>query len=327
MHGLELDSNLKLSISTREDRALKKNNVRVRVTSCGICGTDNHIINGESRVTLPVILGHEFGGIVEEIGSEVRALRSGDFVAINPNIPCGSCEYCQEGKIHLCKNLIAIGVDVDGGMSDHCVVPESQVYKLPSSFNLSNLPFVEPLSCVLHGLDRIDVKHGEKVLIIGAGTIGLMFIMLIREIAGELYVDETVPARLERAITVGGTGNSIDKSEYFDAVLECSGTIAGLEKAIRSAKRGGRILIFGVTPKGSSISLYPNEVYNKELAILGSYVNPHTFPRSIDLIANKKIYLSELKLKTFALKNYVEAFEASRSGMYSKVAFIFEDVD
>jgi threonine dehydrogenase-like Zn-dependent dehydrogenase len=324
MLGLELDTNLRLSIIKKEDRSLKKNEVRVRVISCGICGTDNHIIKGESRASLPVILGHEFGGAIEEVGNGVSSLRTGDTVAIDPNIPCHSCEYCRDGSIHLCKNLLAIGVDVDGGMSDTCIVPEEQAYKLSSSFDPIELPFVEPLSCVLHGLERVNVKHGERVLVIGAGTVGLMFVMLLKDTAGELVVDEPISSRLKKAIAMGGTDDKSGRAEYFDAVIECSGTITGFEKAIRRIKRGGKILVFGVSPQSSRFYMSPNEIYSKEMSILGSYVNPYTFVRAINIINNKKISLSSFDLKAFALENYKAAFDASQSGEYSKVVFRFE---
>ena len=327
MPGLEIDNNLRLSIVKKKRQTLKENEVRVRVLTCGICGTDNHIIKGESRVTLPVILGHEFGGVIEEVGKKVTTLAAGDLVVVDPNIPCHSCEYCHEGSTHLCKRLTAIGVDTDGGMSDHCIVPVQQAYKLPPSFDPKALPFVEPLSCVLHGLDRINVRQGEKVLIIGAGTIGLMYVLLLRGIAGELFIDEMNPVRLTKPLSFGAKQEEHELVGYFDAVIECSGSVPGFEKAVSKVKRGGRVLVFGVAPLEARAQISPNEIYSKELTILGSYVNPYTFQRAIELINAERIPISSFDIKLFSLEDYLIAFAASQSGKFSKVAFSFSEAN
>jgi L-iditol 2-dehydrogenase len=327
MYALQLDDSFKLSLVVKENVKIKENEIRVRVASCGICGTDHHIIKRESRVKTPVVLGHEFGGVVQEVGKDVASVSIGDVVVIDPNIACHVCDYCRIGKYHLCEGLVAIGVDIDGGMSDTCIVPETQAYKVPSSFDRLELPFVEPLSCVLHGLDRLTARYGEKTLVIGAGTIGLMFVLLLKQVAGELCVDEPNRSRLEKAIDFGATAFDSRSREYFDSVIECSGTADGFEKAIRMVKRGGRILVFGVAPRSVSTFLSPNVVYSKEVTIFGSYVNPYTFPRAIGMILNKKLPLCDFEIQTYSLKNYEEAFAASESGRYSKVLFEFGKID
>ena len=321
MVGVELDQKLRLSLVRKDQKALKGNEVLVKVSTCGICGTDNHIIKGEARVSPPVVLGHEFGGIVIDAGESVASVRPGGLVAIDPNIPCYACEYCRDGNTHLCEKLTAIGIDIDGGMSDRCAVPASQVYTVPEGFDPAFLPFVEPLSCVLHGLDRVSVRHGERVLIIGSGTIGLMQLLMLRDFAGEILVDEVNPSRLEKAVSLGAGKAGTGREDYFDAVIECSGTITGFNKAISCVRPGGRILIFGVTPIEDRAQINPNVIYRKELSIMGSYVNPNTFKRAIAVIAGGKIPLSSLEVKYFKLEDFSEAFEASRSGDYSKVAF------
>ncbi len=319
--GLQIDKGLNLSLVKREQRGLCRDDVVIRVLASGICSTDIHIVNGESRVSPPVVLGHEFGGVVETVGEEVRDLKSGDTVAVDPNISCGKCEYCREGKPHLCSNLKAIGVDVDGGMSDRCVVPAKQVYKMPQGFNIGDLPFIEPLSCVLHGLDIVSVRHGERVLIIGTGTIGLMHLKLLKNIAGEICVDDINPSRRELAASLGGARVGGEPDSHFDAVLECSGTVAGFERAVRLVKRGGRVLVFGVAPRTAQAGISPNAIYSKEITIMGSYINPNTFGRAVALVSSGKIGFGDLDIKFFRLEEFEKAFEASASGQHSKVAF------
>ncbi len=321
MLGLELNEEYKLSLVRRPDRELRPDEVLIKVLASGICGTDRHIMRKESRVTPPVILGHEFGGSVVAVGSKVENVGPGDAVAVDPNISCHACEYCRNGNEHLCEKLTAIGVDIDGGMSDLCVIPSGQAYRLPAGFELRFLPFVEPLSCVLHGMDRISVKHGERVLVIGSGTIGLMHMLLLRGVAGELCVDELNESRLAKAVSLGAGKASKGEIDHFDAVIECSGTVGGFEKAVASARRGGRVLVFGVTPIGDFAQISPNDIYKKELTILGSYVNPNTFSRSIAMIGSGRIPLSRLDVRYFPLEDFKTAFEASASGDFSKVVF------
>ncbi len=325
--GVQLDERLKLSLVRRSAGNPGPSDVSVKVSACGICGTDHHVVKGESRVSLPVVLGHEFGGKVIATGEKVDGINEGDIVAVDPNIACHHCEQCRAGNIHLCENLTAIGVDMDGGMSDVCTVPASQAYVVPAGFDPRHLPFVEPLSCVLHGLDRVAVRQGEKVLIIGAGTIGLMQLLLLREVAGRLDVEELNPKRMSKAVSFGARPAGDAAPFRYDAVLECSGTVAGFEKAVSSARPGGRILVFGVTPIGKTAQISPNDIYRRELTIVGSYINPNTFTRSIAMIGSGRIPLSGLDVRYFSLDDFETAFEASASGDFSKVAFQSKEGD
>jgi L-iditol 2-dehydrogenase len=325
--GVQLDESLKLSLVRRSAGNPGPSDISVMVSSCGICGTDNHIVRGESRVSLPVVLGHEFGGRVIATGDKVDGIKVGDIVAVDPNIACHHCDQCRAGNVHLCENLTAIGVDMDGGMSDVCTVPAAQAYVVPAAFDPRYLPFVEPLSCVLHGLDRIAVRQGEKVLIIGAGTIGLMQLLLLREVAGRLDVQELNSKRMAKAASFGAHPAGDGAPVGYDAVLECSGTVAGFEKAVSSVRPGGRILVFGVTPIGKLAQISPNDIYRRELTIVGSYINPNTFSRSIAMIGSGRLPLSGLDVRYFSLEDFEAAFEASASGDFSKVAFQSKEGD
>lgn len=130
--------------------------VLVQVAACGVCGTDFHIFSGEAPAILPLIPGHEFSGRVVSCGNLVKRLNTGDRVCIDPNIPCGYCGFCREGKINFCENLQAIGVTRNGGFAEYAIVPQSQVYLIPSSLNFQTAAFSEPLSCCIHG-DRKSV--------------------------------------------------------------------------------------------------------------------------------------------------------------------------
>ena len=164
-------------------------------------------------------------------------------------------------------------------------------------------------------------------MIIGAGTIGLMQLLLLREVAGRLDVEELNSKRMSKAMSFGAHPGGDGAPVRYDAVLECSGTVAGFEKAVSSVRPGGRILVFGVTPVGKTAQISPNDIYRRELTIVGSYINPHTFNRSIAMIGSGRIPLSGLDVRYFSLEDFGAAFEASVSGNYSKVAFQSKEGD
>jgi len=157
---------------------LKSEELLVHVDACGVCGTDFHIYEGNAPAKIPVVLGHEYTGIIIDTGSKFDKLKIGDKIAINPNIHCGYCEFCRKGKINLCSNLKALGVTLNGGMSQLSIVPVTQAHLLPNDFPFSKSVFAEPVSCCIHGINQAEIVPGEKVVIIGAGTIGLIMLQL-----------------------------------------------------------------------------------------------------------------------------------------------------
>ncbi|HTX18276.1 MAG TPA: alcohol dehydrogenase catalytic domain-containing protein, partial [Bacteroidota bacterium] len=134
-----------LSIRQASLRAMLPNEVLLKVEACGVCGTDVHIVEGTSRSTPPVVLGHEFTGIVEDVGSGVKGVSRGQRASVDPNISCGTCFYCRRGLVHLCERLLALGVDINGGMAEYCLVPSEQLYLLPDGMRTEAAAFVEPV--------------------------------------------------------------------------------------------------------------------------------------------------------------------------------------
>ena len=156
-----------------------KGEVVVQNAFCGVCGTDVHIYHGEpgsADVTPPVVLGHEYSGVVTEVGEGVSSLRPGDHVTIDPNIYCGKCEYCRAGKKQLCESMEAIGVTRNGGFAQYSLVPESQAFLLSPELPLEFGAMAEPVACCLHGVDRAEIKEGDTVCIVGGGAIGLIMV-------------------------------------------------------------------------------------------------------------------------------------------------------
>ena len=222
MRVAELQKPHDLRVKSKTIRPLGPGEVLVKIESCGVCGTDLHILEGKSRSRFPVVLGHEFAGFVEDPGTTDFAV--GTHVAVDPNIVCGTCAYCRRGLIHLCSGLRALGVDIDGGMAEFCLVPTKQIYVLPHGMSAEESMFIEPVSCAIHGMDMAQVKTGDVVLILGGGTIGLVMLQLVKH-AGASAVVVSEPVAWKRAIA-GDLGATIVVDRPQTILKRSSGTRA-----------------------------------------------------------------------------------------------------
>jgi 2-desacetyl-2-hydroxyethyl bacteriochlorophyllide A dehydrogenase len=316
-----------LNVVQKQLRVLKSNEVMLKVTACGVCGTDLHIVEGSSRSTPPVVLGHEYAGTIEAIGPEVHGYSVGDAVAVDPNIACGSCFFCRRGEVHLCENLRALGVDIDGGMAEMCIVPVGQLYRLPKSITREKAAFIEPLSCAVHGIDRARIRPGDTVVILGGGTVGLLMVQLSL-ISGASRAIVAEPLEWKRKIALKVGANLVldpDKENITDAirdlthvgadvVIECAGRPDTVSLGFELVRRGGTLELFGVCPVGLKVPFEPNNVYFKELTIVGSYVNPHTFDRSVALLAENRISIEHFVIQQFPLDGVQEALASLQEG-------------
>lgn len=329
-----------LQVIDRPLRALSGDEVLVQIAACGVCGTDVHIVAGEAHARPPVILGHEFAGTIIEAGNQVRELRAGDHVAVDPNIACGGCYYCRRGQVNFCENLCALGVDIDGGFAEFAIAPAKQCYKLPEEFPLELGAFAEPLSCCLRGLKRAAIQPGQTVAIVGAGNIGLLMLQLA-QLAGAGLIFVLDPLESKRAIATRlGVDFVLDASHPqavqeiaerthggCDVVIECAGKAEAAELAIALTKRGSRVVLFGLAAPAAYARLYLQTAFLKELTILSSILNPFTFHRAVDLLAQAtpvggKINLAPFSLNRFALEKIGEALESARKGLAVKTLVI-----
>jgi L-iditol 2-dehydrogenase len=307
----------------------------VRVKACGVCGTDIHIFHGEegsAPVNPPIILGHEYSGEVVSIGKAVSEYRVGDRVAIDPNMYCGKCEYCRDHKAHFCNKLQALGVNVDGGFAEYCIVPTSQAYKFPDDLTYDEAAMVEPLACCLHGIDNACIKAGNSVAILGGGAIGLMMLQLAKlQGASFIAVSEPIESRRKLALKLGAD-IAVDPlnqelsaaiAEYshegVDIVIEASGKAAVIKQGIQIAKKGATLLIFSVSSPDAKFDFYPIDIFKKELTIKGSFINPGTHRRALSLIASRKINVKDLITHRFVLEDMTSAIKMQSSPEAIKV--------
>lgn len=304
----------------------------MRVAACGICGTDPHILHGMYPATLPVIPGHEFAGVVEAVGEGVEGFAPGDRIAVDPNIVCGICSFCRRGKVHLCKNLIALGVNLPGGFAEFCVVPVAQAFKLPDNLSLAHAALAEPVGCCLRGVDLASITSGDRVAIFGAGPMGAIMIQLARmQGASEVIVIDPQKTRRERAGNLGASW-TIDptrevlpdaiRSEYPDGievVFDCSGNVSAVRHALQTVMRGGTVMMYGVCHKDQNIEVNPFWINDAEITIRGSYNNPNTMSRAIDLLASGRIDGAAVATHSFPLDRGLAAFDSTGSDGCLKV--------
>lgn len=277
------------------DPSAASGEVLVRVAAAGVCGTDRHLLKGEFLGRPPVILGHEFSGTVEAVGEGVTTHKVGDRVACDPNIACGTCPSCLNGRINLCENLVAVGVHRDGGFATFSAFPAHRALPLPVGLSLRDAALSEPLACCLHALDIGAPRPGEKVTILGGGVIGLLCLQLARLAGAEVLLVTRSPHRRRIAEELGAAtvASAEEASKAFprgaDLVLECAGVAETVAQAPRLAARGGRVVIVGVLARGEMVPIEPFDLLVREVDLRMAFVNPFTQTRALALLASGAI--------------------------------------
>ncbi|MGD8778001.1 MAG: zinc-dependent alcohol dehydrogenase family protein [Ignavibacteria bacterium] len=326
----------KIFIEESPLRKLRSSEVLVSVNYCGVCGTDKHIYEGNGTSKIPVILGHEFSGVVFDKAEDVPSnIQIGDPVTIDPNIHCGYCKYCREGKINFCENHRAIGVTEDGGFAEYVVVPAAQVYTLPKDFDLSLAAFAEPLSCCLRGIEHAKIKHGDSVVIIGGGSIGLLMVQLANMSgAADVVLIEPLENKQELGLELGADislspdEKDIQKiiSEYTnggaDVVIECAGKKETVELSVGLVAKGGKVIIFGLSPKGEKLNIDLQYLFRNEISIYNSYLNPFTFASAVELLVSKRIKVEKLITEQIVLENINKIFNSNGNSQNIKCQVI-----
>ena len=280
----------------------------VKVLACGICGTDRHIYHGEYPSTKPVILGHEFGGVIEEVGPSSK-FKVGQVVSVDPNIVCGTCPDCIAERTAFCPELTALGVNINGGLAEYVLTPDSQIYPVKAELNPLHLAFIEPLACSIRGLDLANLKSGEKVAVLGGGVIGLLVVQLAKLAgASEIVLITRQKFRRDVALKIGATRvidpNSEDVNTVvtnMDVVFECAGAVETFKQAQNISRRGGSVIVLGLTASDVTLEVNPFNIVVNELRIQGSFLNPLTQGRAAELVESGKLNLDILISKVVDL--------------------------
>lgn len=313
----------------------EEDEVVVRIKYCGICGTDVHIFNGEKGSAVvhpPVILGHEFSGDVERTGSAVTRFRKGDRVSVDPNAYCGKCYFCANGKSHLCEHMTGLGTALDGGFAEYITVSEKLVYPVEDNVSYEAASMTEPISCCLHGLDLTGIKMGDTVMIVGTGSIGLIMVQMAKYTgAATVIAVEPNEKRRKKAQSLGADFGIDPLTEdtkavlakhhitNVDKVIDCAGLVSTNEYSIRYAGKGAVVMLFGLTGPDDEMKLKPFEVFQKELTIKGSFVNPNAFERAGRLLGAGVIKTEPIITDIVELDDIQHVFETKQYAKDGKV--------
>lgn len=311
-----------LKIEEHDMPAMGPHDVLIKVKACGVCGTDVHIYEGDkgaAEVTPPTILGHEFSGVIEEVGAEVINYKPGDRVCIDPNCYCGACEPCRNGAAHFCEHMTGYGTTVNGGFAEYCAVDERQVYLLGEHTSFEQGAMTEPVACCLHGLDMCEIQPGHQVVVIGGGMIGLLMLQLAKLAgAAKTALLEPVESKREVARKLGADvcidplGQDV-KSElkaagltWVNTVIECVGRPSTIEQAIDIAGNKAVVMMFGLTKPEEEIAVKPFQIFQKELVLKASYINPYTQKRALDLIDTGRLDVTSMICEVCGLEKLEE---------------------
>lgn len=304
----------------------KHDEVLIRIDSATICGTDQHILEKKFEAKPPVVLGHEFSGYVERVGSSVRICEPGDLVSVEPHVYCGCCKPCRLGKPHLCLDRLAWGINLNGGFEQYATVRMDTVYRVPGNLSGEEAALGEITGCCLNGIDRANVGIGDTVLILGGGAAGLILARLAElRGAAKIMISEPNAGRREQ-IRAFGYPDVIDPLNEnlaeivlsateglgADVVIDAAGRPETAAQAVELACHAGRILFFGVMAPGKKIEIEPNRVFARELTIVGSIRNPFTHHRVMEIMP--RLRLKDIVTHRYALDDIQEAFAAARRG-------------
>lgn len=318
-------------VERRTPQLAADDDVIVRIEACGICGTDLNILATPPahKATPGIVIGHEGVGVVEAIGPAVRHVQPGDRVVIANRLTCGKCDYCRRGLDNQCTNYQTIGTTLDGAFAPTLRAPARALWKIDPSVPRDDAAFFEPLSCVVGSVKRAPFQPGDNVAIIGAGPMGLLFALLYRTMgAGKVILLDLAPYRLDFAQEIGmDAALNVAQVDAPAEVKRLTGLGADIvvdavgnqiDQAIRLARRGGQIILFGLRPHDNpTVNQYTITRY--DLTVHGAFVGLHPFAQTIQLLESRRIQPSILVTHRLPLTELMRGVELMRTQQAMKV--------
>ncbi|MCL6548444.1 MAG: zinc-dependent alcohol dehydrogenase family protein [Alicyclobacillus sp.] len=310
--------------------------VTIQVKRVGICGTDFHIYLGEFLSPYPLIPGHEFSGVVHDVGEGVTEFRPGDRVAVDPSLFCGRCEYCLTHRGNHCEQWGAIGDTTDGALAEYVKVPVENVFLLPDNMSFADGAFIEPVACVVHGMNQLQLRVGASVLLFGAGSMGQLLTQALSHAgAGELVVVDVDPVKLELAIQHGATGAVLSREleerlghrkghRGFDVVVDVTGISSVIENEFQFVAPAGTYMQFGVAPQNATVSIKPFDIYHKDMRLVGSMAINHTYKAALDWMKAGRFDVSYLVSSVIPVEELPALLESGKASNVMKVQVSFE---
>ena len=300
--------------------------VRIKVHQVGVCGTDVHIHHGDFGAVFPLTPGHELVGTIDALGEGAGRFAVGEQVTVNPNVYCGSCDYCLAGRLLLCSDMKGLGSNFPGFFAEYATVREDLVFSV-EGIHPDTAVFTEPAACAMHGLETLQIRPGATALVFGAGPTGLLLAQLIRsggaasvtvaaptpfklDTARALGIDQTI--LLDRADMEGNRARLLDASgaDGYDYVVEATGSTAIGNICVPLTRNGGTVLVYGVTRADETVSFHPFDVFRREITIKGSFAEMTSFGAAIRALRSGRARTDGIITHRFSLDDYGKALDA-----------------
>jgi 2-desacetyl-2-hydroxyethyl bacteriochlorophyllide A dehydrogenase len=302
---------------------LGEREVLVAIKAVGICGTDIHIMRGNMPgANPPMILGHEFSGVIAAVGSKVTRLTSGNRVTLDSVTGCGHCELCLQGRAQICPQTSEFGMNRDGACQDFLVLPEANAHLIPDCISFEEAAILDME--VWNAIRKCGVDAGDRVLILGAGPIGLMACQLVRILgAGHVTLSDSLAIRLEQAESLGladayvseplsRIANGTNSSGFaYDMVMDCAGTSSSTQCALDAVKPAGRVLLYGLH-EAPMDGVDINQIVLKDIVIFGAQSDRTHWDEVIGLVAAGKYNLKSLITHRYPIEDATQAYDAVR---------------
>ncbi|MEW7007498.1 MULTISPECIES: alcohol dehydrogenase catalytic domain-containing protein [unclassified Lentilitoribacter] len=307
-----------VSLLELPDPKPNEDEIVVDVRASGICGTDIEVLHGNyGSSAFPVVPGHEYTGVISDIGSNVKGYQLGDRVVVDPNFECGKCRACLNGRSNLCDDLKAYGVTHHGGFAEKSVTKSSAVH------SIGDLPFdvaalAEPMGCILNGLGAARAETANNAIIFGAGPIGLLLAIGMRVLGvKDITLADLNEDRLNFSENMGfksimsGSGELTQMHQSFDLVADATGVPAVAEKLTQYMANGGVGLFFGVCPTNADITIKPFELFRRQLSLVGSHSLNHNIPKALDVIRTFGKDIGQLTTHKMSLEQVADVLKGN----------------
>jgi 2-desacetyl-2-hydroxyethyl bacteriochlorophyllide A dehydrogenase len=304
----------------------KGSDILVKIELCSICGTDVHIMSvPPGYIAKPgTVLGHELVGKVVEVGADVKTIKVGDRVVCNPNDFCEVCTYCKANLPNFCENIIAMGIEADGGFAEYVKISERVAHKISDNLAPEIAAFAEPLACLINGKNKIPVSPGDSALVCGAGAIGLLFLQIVKAAgAYPVIVSEPFESRREVARQCGAD-ILVDPFKEDLAEIVKKTTKIGVDYAIdvvgsqlstclTNVRKGGTVLLFGLNSNAET-KLHQYDITTREVKVLGTWLANASFPTAVKILESGKLNLKPLVTHVLPLSDTLKGIELLRKG-------------
>ncbi len=303
--------------------------ILVKIKAALTCGTDLKAFRrGHPMIPMPGVFGHEFSGIVTGIGKGVKKFKEGDEIMAVHSAPCLTCRYCKKKLYNLCENIMS--AKVLGAFAEYILLPShivrQNVFHKPKNLSFEEAAFLEPLSCVVHSMESLDIKKDDHTLIIGAGPIGLLHLLLLKAQGARVTVMDKHEKKLKIAKSCGA--NYVFRSNYppldnFNYVFECTGRPEVWEASVNYVCKGGTVILFGGCKKGTKVTYDTERLHYDEITIKGVFhYTPADVKKAYKLLSDGKLKVSSLISGRYPLKNIQKAFDKLIKGEGIKYAII-----